>query len=287
MKLTEKEINQFYNLYKALLLYVNKKNSILSKIVSEGFLFEKAEKVRNYLVKNISIIDQYVAENPDHLNKEELKIISSFKYGLCGDFFILKHDKVCTYLYDPENKKSYGIDPLDEDLENFVFDELSGPVLVNMFLLPFKKRIIFDGILLFPKIFFGKNYERELKAKYEEAILKHGLITSFDYSESREVNEEELLRFYLKNDTNREIFFDNVMEIIEKNPSLEYILFSDTSKRHSRKIKSSLKKNEAKGYFAVLFDSVVASASNKNDLEYRIAEVLPKNKRDWIYVFKI
>ncbi|KYC45945.1 MAG: hypothetical protein APG12_00490 [Candidatus Methanofastidiosum methylothiophilum] len=287
MQLTEDEIVNFYNIYKSLLVYVNKKKSIILKIVPEGFLFENAQKVRDYLIKNMSIIDQYVTENPDHLSKEELKIVSSFKYGIYGNFFIVKHDKEYTYIFDPENKKSYGIDPLDGELEDLVLDGYSGPVLVNMFLLPFKKKIIFDGILLYKNIYFGKNYERELKAKYEEAILKYGLITSFDYSKSREVSEEELLRFYLKNDTNRDMFFDNVMEILEKNPSLGYILYSDESKRHSRKIKSSLKKNGARGYFAVLFDSVVASASNKNDLEGRISEVLQNNKRDWIYIFKI
>ncbi|MEN6379846.1 MAG: hypothetical protein ABFD15_09755 [Methanofastidiosum sp.] len=284
MYLSQKEIDEFLNLYQGLLLYARTKKRASNKLSQDNIIPRKEwDKLRDIVVDNRSIIDEYINDNPYNLKDEELRIIRQWKNGICSNFFITKFEKEYTHMYDNESGKSYGILSLNDPICQFI---KYTPSYVRTFLLPFKGRIVYDGLLNTNNVIFTGSTSKSIMSMYKKSIAKYGLITSFD-QKINETSDEDLLKFYLKTKGSIEMFYDEIEDIIVKNPSLEYIFQKEVGRIHSRKIKSKLKSNGVKGSFAVLTDTIVASASNKNDLEDRISEVVPEERRSWIYVFKI
>ncbi|MCC7572379.1 MAG: hypothetical protein KO464_03215 [Candidatus Methanofastidiosum sp.] len=284
MELSQKEIDQFLKLYQGLLIYVEKKKRESKKDSSRKVIMKKEwVELRDIVLDNRGIIDEYIDDNPYNFKNEELKIVRQWKNGICSNFFIIKFEKEYTHMYDNESGKSYGVLSLNDPICEFI--EYT-PSYVRTFLLPFKGKIVYDGLLNTDNVFFYGSTSKSIMSMYKKSIAKYGLITSFD-QEMKESSDEELLKFYLKTKDNVGMFYEEIEDIMAKNPSLEYIFQKEIGRINSRKIKSSLKSNGAKGYFAVLIDTVVSSASNKSDLNKRIEEVIPNEKRDWIYVFNI
>jgi len=48
-----------------------------------GLDVQEIARIASYLFEHINIVDEYVSENPDHLDDEKLEIIHSWKYGGC------------------------------------------------------------------------------------------------------------------------------------------------------------------------------------------------------------
>jgi hypothetical protein len=75
-------------------------------------------------------------------------------------------------------KKAYGVlglaDPLDKIIGPFL------PRMMTTVLLPFKGKIIYDGLLLVHNISFGGGIKRSLNEEYREAKEAFGIITSLD-----------------------------------------------------------------------------------------------------------
>ena len=284
MYLSQKEIDEFLNLYQGLLLYARNKKRAPNNLSPDTLIPKKEwNKLRDIVVDNRSIIDEYINDNPYNLKDGELRIIRQWKNGICSNFFVTKFEKEYTHLYDNESGKSYGILSLNDPICQFI---KYTPSYVRTFLLPFKGRIVYDGLLNTNNVFFSGSTSKSIMSMYKKSIAKYGLITSFD-QEINETSDEDLLKFYIKTKDSIEMFYDEIEDIIVKNPSLEYIFQKEIGRIHSRKIKSKLKSNGVKGFFAVLTDTIVASASNKKDLEDRLSEVVPEEKRSWIYIFNI
>lgn len=284
MDLSQKEIDEFLNLYQGLLLYARNKKRASNKVSSDNLIPKKDwSKLRDIVVDNRSIIDEYIQDNPYNLKDRELSIVRQWKNGICSNFFITKFEKEYTHMYDNESGKSYGVLSLNDPIYKFINYT---PSYVRTFLLPFKGRVVYDGLLNTNNVFFSGSTSKSIMSMYKKSIAKYGLITSFD-QKINETSDEDLLKFYLKTKDSAEMFYDEIEDIIVKNPSLEYIFHKEIGRIHSRKIKSKLKSNGVKGSFAVLTETIVASASNKADLKKRIEEVVPNEKRDWIYVFNI
>ncbi len=83
MRLSEDDVNLFYKLNPALLLFVNLRLGLQKEVVNiKNFLslqLEKKVEVRNALYDNIDVIDEFVEKNPDNFSLEELDIPLSQK----------------------------------------------------------------------------------------------------------------------------------------------------------------------------------------------------------------
>jgi hypothetical protein len=127
MNLSREEVRLFYDLYAALLAFVNRRLA------------------------------------------EDLEIVRSWKHAQVGSFYIFRYLKNCTVFLssgDPQ-QKAYGVVGLMDSFEDLVGPHL--PRMITAVLLPFRGRIIYDGLLTGYNITFGGGIRRRLNDEYKEA----------------------------------------------------------------------------------------------------------------------
>lgn len=179
--LEKEDVDLFYKLYSSLLCFVNKQAKILQQTMLSPDEFvalslEKQIEVRNALYSQKEYIDQFIQnEDAQDLNSDELAIISSWKHFKKGRFFIYKHfKKHSIFLDDSGSGIAFAVSGISEPLEEmFPYP----PLLVETILVPFKDRIIYDGLIAKYPIRFGSGFRSTIREGYEKAKHNFGLIT--------------------------------------------------------------------------------------------------------------
>ncbi|HID65320.1 MAG TPA: hypothetical protein EYP49_21595 [Anaerolineae bacterium] len=183
MKLPAADADLFFKLMWGLQFYVNQQRGILPDIdsVEDYVALPMADKaqVRNALWENPALIDAYPAENPDGLSAEELEIIRKWKRFVAGTFYIFRYLKKHAIFISGEDAKVYGVLALYESLEDVLYGRRL-PVMVQAVLLPFKGKIIYDGMLSGYNIFFGRGIRSSLNEEYMAAKQNERIITTLE-----------------------------------------------------------------------------------------------------------
>jgi hypothetical protein len=289
MRLGKKDIEEFFKLHKSLLLYVNNKKHLIKGLSSISDLqiapFEKIAELRNMAVNDLTLIDSLVKENPFKFTDKELKTIECWKEGIFDTFFIVKYETDMAIFYHPETKKCYGVLSLNDQLEDMLGPYI--PRIVQAWLISFKDRIIYDGLIAPYNITVGRGMEKNLRAEHKEAVVKHGVLTSFGSKEEKQNSDEELLKFYMKSETNRDRFWEKIETLRTKNSQLEALYHREHGRVLSSKLKRKLKEIRATGHFAAVDNVIVASAPTKKELDSRVTEIIPEEKKECVHLFKI
>jgi hypothetical protein len=191
MKLSEQDAKLFFQLMWALQFYVNQKLKMYDiKCVDDyaDFTTDQKVKVREALYENIELIDSFVQENPQNFSTENLAIISEWKKFIRGSFFIERLLK--KYAVFIQEDKVYGVLGLSQR-----FDQLSYnanlPRYVDTVLLPFKGKIVYDGLLGVQNIYFGGGVKRSLKKTYMRAKQNNRIIDSLEKPQVQNQNKSE------------------------------------------------------------------------------------------------
>jgi hypothetical protein len=181
MLLSPEDAALFFKLMPAFQFFCNRHLNIVKSLDTikdyKTISNEKRIKLRNAVYKKPELIDRFVQENPFDFSAEELSIVSSWKNFLAGSFFIdriLK--KYAIFIFD---QKVYGVLALMEPLDE-VFGGRPFPVYVKTVLLPFKGKIIYDGLMEGYNIFFGSGISRSSSDQYRAAKQKGTIIESLD-----------------------------------------------------------------------------------------------------------
>jgi predicted nuclease with TOPRIM domain len=150
-------------------------------------------------------------------------------------------------------------------------------------------RVAYSNLCLIApyNITVGRGMGKNLRAEYEEVIVKHGLLTSFYSKEEKQSSDEELLKFYMKSETNRDRFWEEIETFRTKSSQLEALYHRERGRVLSGKLKRKLKEIRATGHFAVVDNVIVASAPTKKELDARVTEIMPEEKKEWVHRFKI
>jgi len=183
MKLSEQETELFYHLMWALQSYVNLKLKLYPKIkTSDDYADCKTEQrveVRNALYKNIELIDFFVQENPQNFSQENLSIVSNWKNFISGDFYIERLLKKYTIFIQEETV--YGVLGITQGFNELIYSS-DLPKYVNTVLLPFKGKIIYDGLMGSRNIYFGSGIKSSLKETYLRGKQNNCIIESLGSS---------------------------------------------------------------------------------------------------------
>ena len=289
-KLPIEDAKLFHKLMDSLLYYTNKKVNAIKNVNSKEEFFqndiEKTVPLRKKIFANPQIIDDFVKENPENFNENELSTILSWKMQKSGEFFLAKHTRDFSLFYSSEDKKVYGVLGISDSFEEMFHGY--APAFVKITLLPFKGKIIYEGIFFPYTITFGSGMRRSLKLEVDEAIQKYGITDSFDSTPVEKKNsDEELLRFYMKSEDNRKRYWEEIEKLRKTSKDLEAIYHQEEGSISARDIRKSLRINGAKGHFAILCGTVVASGLTKEELEENTKKVVPDDKRSWIYNLKV
>lgn len=181
MRLESIDAALFFQLMWRLQFFVNQEQAILPDVDSaEAYAKLPAEtriRVRDVLWENPELIGAYIAKNPDSLPVEYLEIIQGWKRFIGGTFFIFRFLKKHAIFIG--NGQVYGVLALHDSLQDIVAGQ-QPPIAVEAVLLPFKGRIIYDGLLSSYSIFFGGNMKRSLNEEYMAAKQNGHIITSLE-----------------------------------------------------------------------------------------------------------
>ena len=292
MNLEPKEVELYYHLLHNLMVYVNHRHKILKGLDQiddvKKFSLDELVKVREKLFENPQLIDAFVEKNPPDFNQEELNIVKSWKYFKKGQFIILKCLKNYAIFLDDKNPpKAYAVLGLQSSLKEMFGHAL--PLMVQAILLPYKDQIIYDGLLMPYNISFGSGYRRNFKESFDEAKFQYGIITSLPFKpEKADKNDEDKLKFYLKNEDNRFKYENEIYRLMKKNKSLEILYHQQMGKIYARTETRRLHEiGLEKGYFGILESMIIVSGETKKDIQKIANAIIPQSKRPFVYTFQL
>jgi hypothetical protein len=196
MNLTFDEGKLFYDLYAALLSFVNRKLKVSSEQFSDSREYtstppEARIAVRDALFAHRELIDEFVKENPAELSSDDLEIVAAWKHAVVGKFYVFRYlTKYTVFLTSGGSpNKAYGVLGLADPLEEVIGPYL--PRLITAVLLPFEGKIIYDGLVSGYNISFGGGMKRMLNEEYKQAKEAFGIITSLPFESGETVPTEE------------------------------------------------------------------------------------------------
>ena len=292
MKLEKADVDLFYKLHAHLLLFANDRFQILPNVSSADEIIaaevEEKVKLRDRLYQQRALIAEFVDLNPYQFNNEELTIVRSWQELIAGRFYLLHYQKKYTIFLCAESESiAYGVLALINE-----FDEIVGPnlpIMVNAALLPFKGQIIYDGLLSSYSIYFGGGIKKRFNESYQAAKAKLGIITSLPIGETNlEQSDEDKLRFYLKNESNREYYRDEIWALTRKNRALLILYHQERGKSHARSYGKRLRELGFNNvWFAILSGLIIGSEKSKPALASLLDKIVPQDQRDFIYFFHL
>jgi hypothetical protein len=290
-RLSPEDWQLYVKLHQSLLAFVAQKVNSKSNVKNrEDFLKQTVEeklKIRNDLIKRIDLIDEFIKSNPFSFTASELEIIKSWKSYVYGSFFVVNYTEKGATFFEAEGKdpKTYLVLALGAPLWEIIPVQL--PAMVEAVLLPFKGRIVYDGLLKADNVLFGGNMARSVRASCSRSVMDHGLVASLPYEKSVAFSAEEKLTFYLGTKENREENWQEIEKLMEKNKDLIPIYLRMMGRANARQLKKHLKDvGVKKGWFAVANDVIVASSKTKEDLEKQVEEIIPNHGKESVYIFK-
>lgn len=193
MLLTPHDLDQFYKLHRALMVFVNQRLKVISDNVTttqELAALSPQDRftIREALNANRDLIDAFITENPAQLAEDELDIIYSWRYLVTGRFYVFRELKNYTvFLSTDAPNIAYGVLALSQPFEELIGPYL--PVLTQTVLLPFKNMIVYDGLMSSYNISFGPGIRRNLNQGFKEAKERHGIVTMLPMSSTPQLQK--------------------------------------------------------------------------------------------------
>jgi hypothetical protein len=184
MKLSTEDADLFFKLMWALQFYVNQELGMFPELgdaerYKVDCSIEQKSAIRQAVYDNPHLIDKFVADNPHGFTREELGIVSSWKGFLQDNFYIERFLKKHTIFVSYETDAVYGVYGLYEALDEMLHPSQL-PALVKTVLLPFKGKIVYDGLLQSYNVSFGRGISGNIKDAYLKAKQNNRIIESFD-----------------------------------------------------------------------------------------------------------
>lgn len=286
--LSKQEAEVFYKILNELIYFANSRFKVIENLSSpkEGkWNINDIQKIVDNIFLKPEIIISFCSENPSLLNKEELELVKLWKTFI-KDKFVAFKDKEKTIFFSSEKEpKAYEVYGIFDDF----FDMVPfGPIMVEAVLIPFKEKIIYPGLFKPFAVTFGGGFKQGLMQDFQLSKNKFGIISSLTRPiEEKKQSEEDMLRFYLKNRTNREEFSDEINEILRKNPLLKNIFHNEIGKSYVRGIRCIFSQIGIKrGWFAIVNSQVIASGRTESEVKERLKEILSDDKISSAHIFK-
>lgn len=179
--LPDYQVDRFYDLWLPLLEFTNLKTKTLPrsviKMMSKAPDLASENTLKVALWNNIWIIDEYVQNNPYHLNAADLELVASWRTFRFGDFLLLRVVRgLGIFLSQDEPGEFFAVNPLYSPFESLLPEF---PVMVRTAILPFENVLVYDGSMTSYAIRFGPGFREAARFWYIDAKEKHIIRTTF------------------------------------------------------------------------------------------------------------
>lgn len=181
MLLPPHELDLFFRLHRALLFFVNQRLTVIPDTLASPEDFTALSpgvrlKVRDALTANLALIESFAGDNPARMSDDELDTVRSWRHLVAGKFYVLRELKKYTVFLSTEKQPvAYGVLALSQPFDDLIGPHL--PVLTQTVLLPFKGRIVYDGLMSSYNVSFGPGVRRNLNEDFKTAKDRHGIVT--------------------------------------------------------------------------------------------------------------
>jgi len=180
MKRSRQDADLFYTLMWPLQFFVHQRLHILPDVDTlPAYIACPSDhklQVCQALYEHVDLIDAFLQENPQHFSEETLALIATWKHYQAGDFYIERLLKTHA-IFIASDDKVYAVLALHDAFQE-MFHHRQLPVFVKAVLLPFKGKIIYDGLLQGYNLFFGRGISSDLKETYLAAKQQGRIIDS-------------------------------------------------------------------------------------------------------------
>lgn len=171
-----KEAAKFYKMYMSLLDYVNKKYHVIHENhLATAFHVNPQDqvKVRNKMFEDLSIIDEYIKLNPNHLNSTLLKQVGEIKNAIMIDCIIIKYERNFTLIID-DRDILYGIVGGVSNIDEVIPSDVL-PYVCKLVLVPYKGKILYDGVIEGSNIQMGPGIQSRIIKGIKNAVIHKSL----------------------------------------------------------------------------------------------------------------
>jgi hypothetical protein len=292
MKLSAVDVELFYTAMHALFAYVNRELQLVPQArdpeAMKDLSLDDKVKIRDATWANDSLIEAFLQGSPFEPGAEELGLVESWRqHRVEGRFLLMAHLKGQAVFFDQTTRIPYGVLGLQDEIQLVVAPQV--PLMVDAVLLPFRDKIVYDGVIKSYRITFGPGARRNINDVYQKAKAVKGIVSSLPISvESRGApSDEEMLKFYLKNERNREEYREEISEITHGSPKMLTVYHQIMGKHHARHYGKEFRKIGVNGgWFAILQGLVVASGATEPEAEKVMKKIVPREKHSWVYWFQ-
>jgi hypothetical protein len=178
MTLSKQDADLFFQLMLSLHFFVNEKLNINSNITTNTELSQEEKfTIRETLFEQPHLIDEYIVTNPEQFDKDKLFIVQQWKKFIKEEFYIERYLKNHAIFISGEN--AYAVVALYQEFDEII-DKSHLPLCTKVILLPFKGKIIYDGLIESYNVHFGGGIKRSLKETYMKAKQNGRIITTLE-----------------------------------------------------------------------------------------------------------
>lgn len=168
MNLLPNEAKLYFELMWTLQYHFKKEHKLLPDIKTladySACAMEQKLEIRNKLFDNAAYIDKFINRNPAGFSDAHLDVVAGWKHYRSGEFYLERYlKKYAIFISDKQGV--YAVNALHDAFED-LYPKSYLPLLVRTLLLPFKGRIIYDGMMEAYRITFGGGMKRRLKERY-------------------------------------------------------------------------------------------------------------------------
>jgi hypothetical protein len=286
---------EFLNLQGQLLVYANERLDVVPGIDTyEEFRRAYIDDIRPiheelYFEEDaVEVIEDFVRDNPADLSEEQLETVESWVDYEAGQFVLVEHLEDGTVFLDPEETRAYKLTSVYESYAPGLPEEALPVSVMSVVLLPYEGRIVTNGLeLLNPLAGMAMQMiHDDPEVLYEEAKHRFGIAETLPPSDDPDRSDAERLRFYTKNQENRERYADEIAELKDKTDELERIYHEQLGKANARRLGREFRDLGLEEAYVAIYDGqVVATAPTEKRLEETLSAIMPDGKADYPYVY--
>lgn len=182
MHLSNEDASLFFDLTWSWQLFVNQKTlKIPEALTAEDYQecsMEEKMVIRDLCYDSPDLLDEYLKVNPDNFSAEKLAIISLWKEPIRGKFYIERYLKNHA-IFISEDDKTYAVLGLHSGFDEIIHKSHL-PFLIEVTLLPFKGKVVYDGLVNTYNVHFGGGMKSSLKDVYMRAKQNDKIISSLE-----------------------------------------------------------------------------------------------------------
>ena len=182
MHLSKEDAKLYFDMTLSWQIFVNQKTlKIPDALTADDYRQLPVEEkiiIRELCYDSPDLLEEYLKVNPDNFDAEKLAIISQWKNPVRGEFYIERYLKPHA-IFIAEDDSVYAVSGLYDGFDQMIHKSHL-PLLSETSLLPFKGKIVYDGLMSSYSIHFGGGTKSSLKDVYMRAKQNGNIISSFE-----------------------------------------------------------------------------------------------------------